>query len=168
MATITKDILQAVVQLTGDSPPTISGLEAASQTFVAGEIVFWNAGYITEIAGDTPTAIYGVAAEPAHNDATAGTHLVSVYLALETQLFAGNVLSTSLADRTLLQTDIGRVMGIQRDTTNSMTYLNATIVGGASGRVFTHKVARGTAIGDTNGRVLFNFLPGFTQHAATS
>jgi len=38
----------------------------------------------------------------------------------------------------------------------------------ANSRVFVHKVSVGSAIGDTNARVLFNFLPNFVQNLGTS
>jgi hypothetical protein len=59
-------------------------------------------------------------------------------------------------------------MAIQADTPNSKVYLNASTIAGANIRVFTHKQARGTSIGDTNGQVLFNFKPNWIQFLGTS
>lgn len=167
MATIANEAIKAVTQLTGESPATIACAEGASQTFVGGELVFRNGGYLEEIGGDTPALIYGVAAGDAHNS-TAGAYDVPVYLAHDLQLFAGNVKETGLANHVLVAADIGVVMAIQRDTTNSMTFLNASTKAGTGVRVFVHKLARGSAIGDTNARVLFSFLGNWSQGASTS
>ena len=82
MATIAKQPIEAAVQGHGSNPWTLTLKEAASQTFVKGELVFISGdGYVTEIAGDTPSAIYGVAAGPAHNS-TAGAYEVPIELAI--------------------------------------------------------------------------------------
>lgn len=167
MATIAKQEIQAAVQMHGANPFTMTLPEAASQTFVKGELVVDVAGYVTEIASDTPGSILGVAAGDAHNT-TAGAASVPVELAAPQQLFRGNVLETALADHVLDATDLGTDMAIQRDTTNSKVYLNATTKAGANIRVFTLQRARGTAIGDTNGQVLFVFKPNWVQFLGTS
>jgi len=143
--------------------------EGATQTFVEGEIVVMSAGYLIEIASNTPTALIGVAAEDAHNDATAGTHEVSVNLASEGTLFKANLKTTGLASYVSLAADQGRVAGILRDTTNSIVVLNAAIVGGASAIVFMHGVDTSlSAIGDTNASMIFEFLPTYVQFRSTS
>jgi hypothetical protein len=172
MATIAKDIVLAVMTLHDGPPPLLHVLEANSQTFVKGEFCFRSAGYLTEIAGDTPAQIYGVAAGPASNDATAQTDNdveVPCFLADPTTLFEINMLETGLADHVLVASDIGTAMAIQRDTANNKVHLNATIKGGgASVRMFVHRVARGSELGDTNARVLASFLPNFVQQLGTS
>lgn len=168
MATIAKQEIEAAVQIHGSNPFTLTLKEAASQTFVKGEIVFISAaGYVTEIASNTPSEIYGVAMGPAHNG-TAGANEVPVCLATPEQLFRANMLQGSLADHTLAQTDLGSDMGIQADTPNSKVYLDSSVIAGANIRVFTHKQARGTSVGDTNGQVLFNFKPNWIQFLGTS
>lgn len=169
MATIADDIVKAVMTLHGGPPPLLHLAEAASQTFVKGEFVYIGAdGYVYEIGGDTPAVIYGVAAQNGHNAATDGLYDVAVHLASPEVLFEGNVKEAALADHTFAQTDLGTTMAIQRDTTNSKTFLNSAVVAGANVRVFTHRRARGSAIGDTNARVLFNFLPNTVQFQGTS
>jgi len=168
MATIAKQEIEAAVQVHGSNPFTLTLKEAASQIFVKGELVFLStAGYVTKIASNTPGEIYGVAMGPAHNG-TAGQYEVPVCLATPEQLFRGNVLQSNLTDHTLAQTDLGSDMAIQADTPNSKVYLNASTIAGADIRVFTHKQARGTSIGDTNGQVLFNFKPNWIQFLGTS
>lgn len=167
MATITKSRLMQVSSATGGGVTARTYPEGASQTFVKGELVLGYFGYVTEIAGDTPTAILGMAAQDAHNT-TAGAANVSVVLAAEGTIFSGNMLSTSLADRTSGATDIVRPAGISRDTTNSLTFVNGSVTGGSSARVWVHGFARGSAAGDVNARVLFEFLPTFVQNRSTS
>lgn len=166
--TVAKQEIQAVVQMHGANPFTLTLKEAASQTFVKGELVEIVAGYVKEIASATTATIYGVAAEDAHNGASDGLYSVSVELAAPQQLFAANVLTTGLTDRVLLQTDLGCDMAIQLDTVNSKVYLDASTKGGANIRVRTHKQARGTDVGDTNGRALFTFKPNWVQFLGTS
>lgn len=166
MATITKAALEQVSSSYGGSNAPRTYREGASQTFVKGEIVFAKEGYIEEIAGDTPGAILGIANQDAGNT-TAGARNVSVTLAAEGIIFAGNLL-TAGSDYVITNRDLCRVAGITRVTADSKVYLNAAVTGGASARVWIHGLARGSAIGDTNARVLFEFLPTYIQHRATS
>jgi hypothetical protein len=168
MAVISDDIVYERQSHHGGTPTPRTYPEAATQTFVKGEIGFMSAGYLKEIAGDTPEAIIGVIAQAAHNDATAGTSSCSVFLASEGIVFEANVKASGLANYVGLNSDVGRVMGIQRDTANSKVFLNASVVGGANARVFVHGYARGSAAGDTNPRMLFEFLPTYIQNRATS
>lgn len=170
MATITKDIIRQAQSLVGGTPAPYTFKEGATQTYVKGELVFLSGGYLTEIAGDTPSQLLGVAAQPGHDDAAAGTHEGSVFLAEDSNVFSGNLLAGSLADYVIAQTDIGKYVQIQRDTTNSKVYLNVTAPnGGANVRAVVLAVdTRTSAIGDTNARVLFKFLPNFYQLGSTS
>src|SRR5438067_1753625 len=119
MATVADDIFLDVQKRGGGTPDVISFAEAATQTFKKGWVVYLVNGLVTDVASDTPALILGVAAEDAHNDTTAATHTIGVYLASDTNVFAGNCKQTSLADHTLAQSDIGTQMAIQRDTTNN-------------------------------------------------
>lgn len=167
MATITKERLKVVRQFHGSSPKSFELVEGASQTFVLGELVVVDAGYVIEIASDTPGVILGMAAADAGND-PAGTNRISVYTADPDNIFEGNVLGTGAADHVLLQSDLGGTMAIQRVTADSKVYLDASIKGGASTRVYVWDVAPGSAVGDTNARVLFSFLDRYAQFASTS
>lgn len=174
MASVSKDIMTDAASETNSPPFTITFAEAASQTFKKGEPVYVNpAGYVQVIANATPTTIMGVAAQDAHNlaasgDATDPTKSIAVYIANGTNIFAANVLGATLADHVLVQADIGSLMGIQDDTTNVRWYLDSSIKGGANVRVITLRTAQGTALGDTNGRVLFLWLPNWAQSMGTS
>lgn len=167
MATITKSAMKWVLNYAGTSPDTIVLDEGASVTAVKGELGFYSAGYAVEISSDTPSTIYGMFAEPAHNG-TAGANKVAMYRIHENLLFEGNVLTTGLADYVLTQADLGQSMAIQRDTTNSMTFLNAATQAGGNCRVFVHEVATGSAVGDTNARVKFSFIPKYIQGVTSS
>lgn len=167
MATITKEALQQISSSYGGSNAPRTYREGASQTYVKGELVYALEGYVVELASDTPGAILGLANTPGNNT-TAGAKNTSVTLAGEGILFAGNLLTTSGADYTILNRDLCRVAGIQRVTADSKVYLNAAVTGGASARVWIHGLARDSAIGDVNARVIFEFLPTFIQHRATS
>lgn len=170
MATIPEAICRAVQTKDGSAPAILHQPEAATQTFVKGEVVFMSAGYLNEIASNTPALIYGVAADDGSNSASGGTSSAPecpVFLADDDTLFEANV-KQSGSDHVLAATDLGVPMGIYRDTGDSKIYLDADVKAGTGVRVFTHRVARGTAIGDTNGRVLFNFLPNWVQFLGTS
>lgn len=169
MSTIANAIMEQVASHYGAVPTPRTYPEGASQTFVEGEVVVMQSGYLIEIASDTPGALIGVAAEDAHNDSTAGTHSVSVLLASEGTLFSANMKTTGLANYVSLAADQGRVMGIQRDTTNSMVFLNAATVGGSGAYVFVHGVdTSDSAIGDTNARMIFEWLAARVQFRSTS
>ena len=168
MATITQQPIKLVRQSHGSSPKTFDLPEAASQTFVDGEIVEQTNGYVREISSDTPGVILGVAASDASNDSSDGDSRMSVQLADPDNVFEANVLTTSNADHVLVAADLGTTMGIQRDTTNSRVHLNAAVKGGANARVWVWDVAPGSAVGDTNARVLFSFLDRYAQFSSTS
>lgn len=170
MATIAKDIVLAVMHLHDCPPPILNCFEAASQTYVKGEAVFLSGGYLTEIASDTPGVIYGIAAGDGSNDASAVANgvIMPTYLADPNTLFEITMLQSSLADHVIAATDIGTPMAIQRDTSANRLYLNASTKAGANVRMFVHKLSRGSAIGDTNARVLASFMPNWVQALGTS
>lgn len=166
--TVSKDIC-IFAQSQANAPEyTVPFPEAAAQTFkMGGTTVNVVAGYLTDTGSDTPGTIMGVPAEDAHNG-TLGQYACTVNLANTTNVFAANVLESALADHVLLQSDIGVTMAIQRDTTNNRLFLNASTKAGSNCRVFTLGLAQNTDVGDTNGRVLFVFLPNFAQSLGTS
>lgn len=159
MATVTKDKIYCTNQLSGGSPTPWTFKEAATQTFVKGEVVFISGAFVTELASDAPAAILGVAAQDAHNDAVAGTHDVSVFMAQAETVFTGNMVTTALADYVLLAADQARQAALIRDTVNNKVHLNAAITTQAGGgRVYVIGVdGKTSAVGDTNARVKFVF-----------
>lgn len=177
MAKVVYDDITLANQSTANAPPrTINFAEAATQTFKKGWPVFVDAlGFVRDVASDTPTIIMGIAEEDAHNltvagvpNTSGGPSTCSVAITDGINIFTANVKSTSNADRVLLQSDVGSLMAIQRDTTNFRMFLNASTKGGANVRVYTLAVTDGTEIGDTNGRVQFVFLPNNSQTLGTS
>lgn len=170
MATVTRSAMLMVQSLVGGTPTPYSFPEAASQTFVKGEVGFIDAGLAKEIAGDTPSQIAGVFNQPAHNDSVDATHMVSILLAHPSTVFEANLVEVALAAHVLVQADIGKYVNLIRDTTNSKVYLSATPPnGGANVRAVIIGIdSRTSAIGDTDARVRFLFLPNWTQFAATS
>lgn len=172
MATIAKDIIFARMALDGGPPPLLYVPEAASVAVAKGGLVQFNAaGYVTEITGDTPSRIYGVAAEAGHNSTPAGTNDLAVFLVKDDVIFEANMLQTALADRVSVAGDIGTVMAIQRDSVApNRWYLNASTKAGANIRVFVHRLSTNytQVIGDTNVRVWFTFLPNWVEFAGTS
>lgn len=142
--------------------------EAASQTFVKGEIVYLVGGYITEIAGNTPSQIAGVAMEDAHNDTSSGTHNILISTADAHNVFVGSV-TTNGSDVVTAVTDVGGTFGIYRDTTNSKVYIDKNVTAGASVRtVVIEHYKNPDVVGDTNGRVYFRFISKYNQLGSTS
>jgi hypothetical protein len=175
VASAQDQIILAVMQSTGGPQFTLEWPEAASQTFVKGELVTFDAaGYITEVTSDTYSDVYGIAEIPASNTATAGLARTLVCLALPSQIFEANMKTTALADYVATQADLGQTMAIQRDTTNSKVFLNAATKSGANVRVFVHGFGRnnpsgaGQGVGDTNARVLFSFIPKYVRGISSS
>lgn len=171
--TVPDDIMTDAASETNSPPFTITLPEAASQTFLKGWPVQIVAGYITGITSDTPGNVFGVVGQDFHNLAAAGVYgvisqTVATYVANGTNIFAANVKGATLTDHVLVEADLGRVMGIQRDTTNNKVFLDSSVVAAANARVFTLRPAQNTDIGDTNGRVLFLWLPNFAQSMGTS
>lgn len=170
---VADDIMIDAASETNSQPFTITLPEAASQTFLKGWPVQVINGLVTGITSDTPGNVYGVVEQDFHNLAAAGTYgvagqNVATALANGTNIFAANVKQGSLADHVLVEADLGRTMGIQRDTTNNRVFLDSSITAAASVRVYTLRPAQNTDIGDTNGRVLFLWLPNFAASMGTS
>jgi hypothetical protein len=169
--TVSKDIMLASASEANAPPFSVTTGEAASQTNPKGWLVAnLGSGYVTGITSDTPVSILGLLEQDMHNVAAATAKNVSVSIANATTVFSANVVGTALADHVLAQSDLLTPMAIIRDTvsTPNKIYLNADTKGGASCRVFTLREAQGTDIGDTNGRVLFVFLPNFAESMGTS
>lgn len=170
MAKTVSDDIMVDVQSEANAPPfTITFQEPASLNLKKGWPVFIDGnGYIADIGSNTPSAIMGILAEDTHNDSVAGTHQCAVYIANGINVFAANVKQGSLADHVLVQADIGKPMGIQRDTSNNRVFLDSSVIAGASVRVFTLGLAQNTDVGDTNGRLRFLWLPKWAQTLSSS
>ncbi len=137
------------------STPSIEFLEAATQTFKRGAPLQWASGYVSEASADDDEII-GIAETDAHNDTSAGTHVMRVIPALPGMVFSGHLGNGSglTTDYTTLQTDIGAVYGIVKDGTNLGWLVDQDETTNVRVRVIGFQDAVGTA----NGRVYFIFL----------
>lgn len=165
MASIAKSVAFAKQTLHGAPAREERFLEAASQTFKKGELVYLLNGYVTE-CGDNPGAILGIAAEDGHNSDAAGDDTIAVTLAEPETLFCMNIASsTSFGSRTLAQIHLGRTCVLLRDTTNSKLYCDPATLG-SNARVIVDKFV--DAVDDVNGRVLVRFKSIYYQLFSTS
>ena len=171
--TVPDDIMIDAASETNSQPFSITLPEAASQTFLKGWPTQVFNGLVVGITSDTPGNVFGVVAQDFHNLSSNGVYgntsqVVANYIANGTNIFAANVKGATLSDHVLVEADLGRTMGIQRDTTNNRVFLDSSVTAAASVRVYTLRPAQNTDIGDTNGRVLFLWLPNFAASMGTS
>lgn len=147
----------------GGPPTRITLPEAASLTAKAGEIVYLLNGYVTE-CGDDPANILGILEEDGHNS-TAGAYEVSVLLADGRNRFEANFVSAAGTRAVTSQVYVGLPRDIFRDTTNSKLQVGSTK---SAARVVIQQLSSKDAVGDTGGRVIFQFQQKFFQLVATS
>jgi hypothetical protein len=165
VATISKVQVKPRETISGNSPKTLVLPEGANVTAKAGELAVLSSGYVAECS-DNPSNIFGFFAEDAHNDDSAGTHNIAVYLADPDTIFCGNVYNgVAGSDAVLAQADVGRGYGLYRDTTNSKVYVSKDAVG-SNIRVIVQELV--DAVGDTAGRVLFRVIQKYYQLLTTS
>jgi len=104
----TTRIIEAIEWAYGIGIPS-SGPEAATQTFLKGDLVTYSSGYLQECGAD-PSLIAGVALDAGGNTTSAGDQQCS-YMPL-----AGNVFKATLAqaaaNTTSAATDIGKKYGV--------------------------------------------------------
>jgi len=162
MATIAQQSMIVAFTISGNAPFVQSFPEAANQAFKAGEPVYLVAGYATE-CGDDPSAILGIAADDGHDDTASGTHDVGVYIPTPDMVFEANIYG---GGNVTAITDVGRSMGIHRDTTNSKLYVDKGDT--ANHRVVVIGLSKKDVVGDTYGRVLCQFEQKYLQLQATS
>lgn len=166
MATIPLSAFE-IARTTDGGPPTVMEFEeGASETFVAGEVVYLLNGYVKEV-GANPALIVGVAGAPAHNT-TAGAYKIPVFLADERNIFRAQVCSAAGTRAVTAQTMIGRAMALLLDTTNSFVQVLSTPLDGANGRVYCVGLDKQDVLGDTGGRVLVKFKQNYSQTGITS
>lgn len=126
--------------------------EAASVTAVRGALAVFSAGFIAE-AATTPTAIYGILAEPGHNASGTGTNIM-VWRVTPSVLFEITL------NEAYTQSLAGTAVGMVKDGTTSIWYGSTANAGGQFvilGQVPTWSV------NDTKSRVIGFFLPQFLQ-----
>ena len=162
MATISMKPMMAAKTISGNSPQLVPFPEAASQTFVRGEIVYLVGGKVTEISGDTPGQILGVAAENASG--TTNTQIL-VWIANDDTIFEANYSDDAQAGTATAVSIVGLRKILDRDTTNSRVYVSNS---GTTPRVTILGLSEKDAAGDTGGRVLFQFMRQYSQLFSTS
>ena len=178
MATITQQPVTPSMSAVGAEPSLLELPEGASETFKKGMAVYLASDGVT-VCGANPGKILGFAADDAHNDGTAGTHKVGVYLALPGTIFEGNLVTSGNANgnnasptgATTAQALLGLSYGINQDGTNFLTTVDTSDTGGGKERVTVLAMAeqygvddsyRGT-LGDIGARVLFTVMAAYSQ-----
>lgn len=155
MATIPLRPLEVIGSISGNSPQKLSFQEAASQTFKKGAVVALNSSGLLIEASDNPTNVVGVAEQDGHNyTATSTTNRCEVTIANTDTIFMGNLSGSSVT--ALL--DIGKGYSIAK-TGNNWHVVKTDLT---NRRVRVIQLDPRDAVGDTNGRVWFQF------HAAAS
>lgn len=140
------------------STPSRTGPEAASQTFSKGAVLISSSGLLAE-AGADPTNIVGVAEEDASGTTSDDVRFNPAEL--DSLIFEGNVQGTGALNAIQAADRYGRfgivlsggIWRIDKDeTTNVRVYIVDFI----------------DAVGETNGRVKFKFIPAATKHGNTT
>jgi hypothetical protein len=157
MASIAKQAVEVVRTSHGGSPVEETYPEAATQTFKKGESVYLVSGYVTEWSDNDSNRMLGFAAEDAHNDTTAGTHNISVWLTGNSgNIFEGNVCTTSGGNQVTAIAQVGELYPLYPNTTNSIMQVNIANTAGALDCARILKIKG--VVGDTNGRVEFTII----------
>lgn len=162
MATIVMQKMRAVKTISGNSPQVLSFPEAATQTFVAGEVVKLVNGKVTEISDDTPASVLGVAVQAASGVTDT---MIQVAIANADTIFEANYSNDSQAGAVTAVTIVGTKRDLDRDTANSKVYVSSAQ---ASVRVMVMDISENDVVGDTGGRVLFQFLSAIRALSSTS
>lgn len=154
-----------VSNVSGNSFFTHEFPEAATQTFVEGEVVYISSGYVTE-CGDDPAIILGFAAKDGSNSTSNGSVDVPVYVADHDTLFCASVYHGTPGSAVTAVTLVGTAYGLYRDTTNSKVYVDISDT--TNTRVRVVKLDPRDDVGDRYGRVWFRVLPAWHQFSRTS
>ena len=162
MATLSMKPITVAKTISGNSPQMVPYPEAATQTFKRGEVVYLVSGKVTEIAGDTPGQILGVAAEDASG--TTDTPIL-VWVANDDTIFSASYSDDSQAATATAVTIVGLRKILDRDTTNSRVYVSSS---GTTPRVTILGLDERDPVGDAGARVLFQFLRFYSQLFSTS
>ncbi|MCA1733806.1 MAG: hypothetical protein LC732_09410 [Acidobacteria bacterium] len=126
----------------------VDGLEAATQTYLAGAALIRNAAGFFEEAGADPAAIYGFAAQDGSNAAAAGTP-IGVYRPVRDSQFDG-VLKVAA----LTQTMVGETAGLAKGA-DDIWYVDQTVV---NKTINIEGYSSRTAIGDTDPVMEFSVI----------
>lgn len=162
MSTLDMKPITVAKTISGNSPQLMNYPEAATQTFKRGEVVYLVSGKVTEIAGDTPSQILGIAADDASG--TTDTS-IGVWIANDDTIFSASYSDDSQAAAATAVSIVGFARDIDRDTANGRVYVSSTAAGR---RVTVFDLDNRDVTGDSGGRVLFQFLRQFSQLFSTS
>lgn len=132
---------------------TYEGPEAASETFIKGAVLINAAGYLSQGAADLTSGIIGIAAEPAHNDASAGLHNIRYWPALPGAVFEATLEDETNNNHVLVAADRFAKRALQYDSTNKRWYIDENDAGATAAIIVGFK----DAVGATKGRVYFVF-----------
>lgn len=163
MATIAIQPMRPYKTISGGPPFRMKMVEHASQTFKVGAILVQDqsTGKLKEAAAD-PDRIFGIAEEDGHDVASPGnSDNVAFALATGDTVFVGNLFTA----QTTAYTDIGGSYGVTK-VGNNWTVDKTKVT--TSRRVRIIDLDRRDAVGDIQGRVLFQFVDNFTATAFTS
>jgi hypothetical protein len=131
---------------------TLTGIEAATQSYTAGALLLDSSGSLAQVAAD-PTAVRGIAVKAA----TGTTGKVVEYWPIK----AGRLYEMTF-EGTIAQSDIHSNVGVTKDATTGYWYANPS----ETEDILTiQSLAKGYAIGDTKPRILVTFDTGNTQGA---
>lgn len=136
------------------STPSDVGPEAATQVWIKGSLLVASSGYVAE-AGADPVDILGVAQEPSHNDAAAGTHDVGYTPALSHVIFEGNIdTSAAVGTGAIAATDRYAEYGVFQDPTTFHWYVDKNEAVNVKVIVLGFR----DPVGTVQGRVYFKFI----------
>lgn len=147
----------------GGPPTRMVFPEGASLTAKAGEIVYLLNGYITE-CGDNPANILGILEEDGHNT-TAGLYTIPVILADARNRFEANYVSAAATVAATALSIVGKPKDLYRDTTNSKLQVGSSQ---SNARVVIQALSGKDVVGDSGGRVQFQFNQKYFQLVGTS
>lgn len=136
----------------GSNPVVWSVPEAASQTFLEGEFVYRNAGFLTGCGAD-PADILGIALEAGNNGAE-GANNILVLVATEVTGYEIPVHSGTPASSDVEDADLGVKYGIAAVSNN--WYVDKDDTSATRLRIQQFK----DAVGTVNGTVIATILPG--------
>ena len=144
------------------SVPVWAGPESASHSSKKGAVLIHSSGYLDLASAQQKTLIAGVAAEPGHNDSSAGTHDLMYYPALPGLKFEATLEDSSNNDHALVITNVGTLYALQIDSTNDNWYLDENDTSNDAGYI-TNLVDPLTTV---RGRVEFVFISNATIFSA--
>jgi len=135
----------------GEAPPVIEALEADSQSFKVGDLVYLSSGAVTIVASDQ--TVFGVALK-------AGTNVTSGHATIPVQVITPGSLWIAQADTTTATTHVGGKYGLNIGTAGSMS----VDIGDTTTTTVRIEALDSRDGAKENGRVLVQFDPAKLQN----